>query len=60
MEAPPLGNAVLRYLAIVKAARDFGLTHAEIAAVAGPFDARRPRCEELAHALADLVLARAA
>jgi hypothetical protein len=48
----------LRYLAIIKAARDFGLGQHEIEAVAGRFDASRPRCEELADALADLILAR--
>lgn len=53
-----MDHAVLRYLAILKAARDFGLGQAEIEAVAGPFDPRRPRCAELADALADLVLAR--
>ncbi len=52
------GNQVLRYLAILKAARDFGLTQDEIEAVAGRFDPRRARCEELADALADLILAR--
>jgi hypothetical protein len=46
----------MRYLAILKAARDFGLTQLEIEAVAGDFDPRNPRCEELADALADLVL----
>ena len=51
-------NPVLRYLAITKAARDFGLTQPEIEAVAGPFDPRRTRCDELADALADLILAR--
>jgi hypothetical protein len=54
----PVRNRVLLYLMIVKAARDFGLTHAEIAAVAGRFDPARPRCSELADALADLILAR--
>jgi hypothetical protein len=49
----------LRYVAILRAGRDFGLTHEEITAVAGPFRAARPRCEELADALADLILARA-
>jgi len=52
------GNEVLRYLAILKAARDFGLSEYEIEAVAGSFDARRTRCAELADALADLILAR--
>jgi hypothetical protein len=64
MEAPSsrwaVRNPVLRYLMIVKAARDFGLPDVEIAAVAGPFDPLRPRCEELADALADLILARRA
>jgi len=52
------GNAVLRYLAIRKAASDFGLDRREVEAVAGRFDPRRPRCDELADALADLILAR--
>ncbi len=51
-------NGVLHYLAVLKAARDFGLSDAEIAAVAGRFDPTRPRCTELADALADLILAR--
>jgi hypothetical protein len=51
-------NPVLRYLAITKAARDFGLTQREIESVAGPFDPRRVRCNELADALADLILSR--
>jgi hypothetical protein len=54
-----VGNPVLRYLAVIKAARDFGLSQAEIEAVAGPFDARRDRCAQLADALADLIVARA-
>ena len=51
-------NQVLRYMAILKAARTFGVDAREVAAVAGPFDPRRPRCDELADALADLILAR--
>jgi len=59
MEAPAgTGNDVLRYLAILKAARDFGLSHDEVTAVAGRFDARDTRCAELADAFADLVLAK--
>ena len=59
MEAPAgTGNEVLRYLAILKAARDFGLPHEEVTAVAGRFDPRDARCAELADALADLILAR--
>jgi hypothetical protein len=53
------GNPVLRYLAILKAARDFGISQREIEAVAGRFDATEVRCAQLADALADLVLARA-
>jgi hypothetical protein len=53
------GNQVLRYLAVLKAARDFGLPDDVIAVTAGPFDPRRPRHAELADALADLILARA-
>jgi hypothetical protein len=52
------GNRVLRYLAIVKAARDFGLTQDEIEAIIGSFSPREPRCVELADAFADLILAR--
>jgi hypothetical protein len=52
------GNEVLRYLAILKAARDFGLPHDEVAAVAGRFDPRDTRCDELADAFADLILSR--
>jgi hypothetical protein len=64
MEAPSsrwaVRNPVLHYLMIVKAARDFGVSDPEIEAVAGRFDPLRPRCEELADALADLILARRA
>jgi hypothetical protein len=60
MEAPAeSGNTVLRYLAILKAARDFGLSQHEIEAVAGSFDPQQTRCRELADALADLIVARA-
>lgn len=52
------GNQVLRYMAILNAAAAFGLDRREITAVAGPFDPRRPRCDELSAALADLILAR--
>jgi hypothetical protein len=52
-------NSVLRYLAILRAARDFGLSGEEIEAIAGTFDATRVRCPELADALADLILDRA-
>lgn len=49
---------MLRYLAIIKAARDFGLPQDEIEAIAGRFDPRETRCAELADAFADLILAR--
>jgi hypothetical protein len=62
MEAPQAQgfarNRTLHYLAILRAARDFGVSDREIAAVAGPFDPLQPRCAELADALADLILAR--
>jgi hypothetical protein len=51
------GNRVLRYLAVRKAAGDFGLPYREIDAVAGRFDPRTVRPAELADALADLILA---
>jgi hypothetical protein len=51
-------NQVLRYIAILKAATDFGLDRREVEAVAGRFDPRRPRCDQLAAALADLIVAR--
>ena len=51
-------NDVMRYLAVLKAARDFGLPDDVVAATAGRFDAGRPRYAELADALADLILAR--
>jgi len=54
------GSQVLRYMAILNAASAFGLDRREIAAVAGPFDPRRARCDQLADALADLILARSA
>ena len=57
-EMDAIGNPVMRYLAILKAARDFGLQQDEIQAVAGSFDPSRPRCRELADALADLIVAR--
>ena len=52
-------NPVLRYLAIIKAARDFGVPQDEIEMIAGTsFDPRRTRCDELADAFADLIVAR--
>lgn len=53
-------NPVLHYLAVLKAARDFGVPQDQLESVAGPFDPTRVRAHELAHALADLVLARQA
>ncbi len=52
------GRTVLRYLAIMDAARDFGADEREIEEVACHFDSRRPRDAELADALADMILAR--
>jgi hypothetical protein len=59
-DMPPRRGDALRYMAILRAGHDFGLSHQEILAVAGPFRAARPRCEQLADALADLILARTA
>jgi hypothetical protein len=52
------GNQVFRYMAILRAATSFGLDANEVSAIAGPFDPHRARCDELADALADLILAR--
>ena len=52
------GYQVLRYMAILKAAQAFGLGRREIETVAGRFDPRDPRCDELADAFADLILDR--
>jgi len=52
------GNEVLRYMAILRAARAFGLSQREIESATAGFDPRRDDCEELADALADLVLIR--
>ena len=52
------GNQVLRYMAILNAATAFGLDRREVEAVAGRFDSRRTRCDQLADALADLILSR--
>ena len=51
-------NPLLRYMTICSAARPFGLDQREIEPVAGRFDPRQVRCDELADALADLILAR--
>jgi hypothetical protein len=56
---PNGGNSVLRYLAILKAARDFGLSQREVERVAGGFVPAGRRNRELADALADRILARA-
>ena len=53
-------NPVLHHLAVLKAARDFGVPDAAIAAVAGRFDPQRLRTAQVAEALADLVLAQPA
>ena len=50
-------NHVMRYLAVLGAARDFGLPAEQVAMVAGRFDPARTRCAELADALADLIVA---
>jgi hypothetical protein len=52
------GNSVLRYLAILKAARDFGLCQREVEVIAGHCDPAGRRNPQLADALADLIVAR--
>jgi hypothetical protein len=54
-EAP--ANPVLRYLAIVRAARDFGVDGRELDRLIRRFDARDARPQELADALAGMLLA---
>ena len=49
---------MLRYLAILKAARDFGLSQREVERVAVDFDPAGRRNHELADALADRIVAR--
>ena len=51
-------NPVLRYMAILKAATAFGLERHEVEEVARRFDPRVAAPEEVADALADLILAR--
>ncbi|HWF35370.1 MAG TPA: hypothetical protein VG295_08350 [Solirubrobacteraceae bacterium] len=46
--------SVLRYLAILSAARDFGVSRADLARVASRFDPDTASPEELADALAEL------
>ncbi len=50
---PPAPNPVLRYMAILRAARDFGVTQRDITEIAQCFDPRTARPRELADALAD-------
>ena len=59
MDEAPRPNPILRYMAILKAGRDFGLSTSELEAVVSSFDNRSLRCDELADAVADAVLARA-
>ena len=49
----PSSNPVLRYLAILSAARDFGVSRADIEAVVRRFDPFETSPRELADALAD-------
>jgi hypothetical protein len=56
--APPSANPAFRYLAIVRAASDFGLSSREIGDVISDFDHRSGQWDELAHRLADALLRR--
>jgi hypothetical protein len=53
---PPADNPVLRYMAILTAARDFGLGRAQIERIALQFDPLAADARELADALADALL----
>lgn len=55
----PTPNRVLRYLAALSAGRDFGASRDDLAAIARRFDPLRTSTDDLAGALADLILARA-
>ncbi|MGZ4261595.1 MAG: hypothetical protein ACXVR0_14970 [Solirubrobacteraceae bacterium] len=50
---PPAPNPVLRYMAILRAARDFGVPQPDITEIAQCFDPRTARPRALADALAD-------
>jgi hypothetical protein len=49
----PTPNPVLRYMAILRAARDFGVPQPDIDQIAQRFDPRSARPRDLADALAD-------
>ena len=49
----PAPNPVLHYMAILRAARDFGVPQRDITEIAQRFDPRSARPRELADALAD-------
>jgi hypothetical protein len=51
--ARPSTNPVLRYIAILRAAREFGVAPADIEEVAQRFDPRTARPRDIADALAD-------
>jgi hypothetical protein len=57
-DGTPASHAALRYMAMLKAARDFGLQSPEIEAITKRFDYRSGR-GALADRLTDAVLARA-
>ena len=59
MHERPRPNPVLRYMAILKAGKDFGLTTGELETVVNRFDHQGLRCDELADAVADAILCRA-
>ncbi len=50
---PPTSNPVLRYMAILRAARDFGVPEPAVTEIAQRFDPRTARPRALADALAD-------
>ncbi len=58
--APPSQYPILRYLAILRAARDFGLSQGELKRVVCRFDPLSTEPDELAGALAEALLHRTA
>jgi hypothetical protein len=51
-------NPVLRFIAILNAARAFGVAERDIERIARRFDPHQPRLRELADALADTLVTR--
>lgn len=57
LDAAPAANPILRYLAILSAARDFGVPADDLERVARQFDPLTVTPRQLADALADALMA---